>query len=233
MGRRGVEARRGAQRFGSRAERLCRWRLRLCGWRIVARNWRSPAGEIDIVARRGAVLAFVEVKARARAALRRIFRPFRCHAGETLAEPAFPVAASSARRLARLLVLGAVTVSAACSPAEVALRAGLTAGVVLAQERSPEDAARDEIIDAAIAEALFQAHVDDLFLPVNVDVMEGRVLLTGHVADRETADRAVAIARRVPGVRETIARASCRFSTRRATAGSTPGSACNFSPTPE
>lgn len=64
MGRRGVEARRGAQRFGSRAERLCRWRLRLCGWRIVARNWRSPAGEIDIVARRGAVLAFVEVKAR-------------------------------------------------------------------------------------------------------------------------------------------------------------------------
>ena len=97
-----------------------------------------------------------------------------------------------------------MTVSAACSPAEVALRAGLTAGVVLAQERSPEDAARDEIIDAAIAEALFQAHVDDLFLPVNVDVMEGRVLLTGYVADREMADRAVAIARRVPGVREIV-----------------------------
>ena len=68
MGRRGIEARRGAQRFGRHAERLCRWRLRLCGWRIVARNWRSPLGEIDIIARRGAVLAFVEVKARSGAA---------------------------------------------------------------------------------------------------------------------------------------------------------------------
>ena len=34
--------------------------------------------------------------------------------------------------------------------------------------------------------------------------MEGRVLLTGHVADRETAERAVALVRRVAGVRETI-----------------------------
>jgi putative endonuclease len=38
--------------------------LRLRGWRIVARGWRCPAGEIDIVARRGKVLAIVEVKSR-------------------------------------------------------------------------------------------------------------------------------------------------------------------------
>lgn len=63
--RQSVESRRRAWRFGRRAEALARWRLRLCGWRIVASNWRSPAGEIDIVARRGALLAFVEVKARA------------------------------------------------------------------------------------------------------------------------------------------------------------------------
>ena len=109
-----------------------------------------------------------------------------------------------ARRLASVVALGAVTVAAACSPVDIAVRAGLTAGVVIAQERAPEDAARDELLDAAIAEALFRAHVDDLFLPVNVDVMEGRVLLTGHVADRETAERAVALVRRVAGVRETI-----------------------------
>ena len=36
------------------------------GFRIAARRWRSPAGEIDIVARRGNLLVFVEVKARAR-----------------------------------------------------------------------------------------------------------------------------------------------------------------------
>jgi len=35
------------------------------GYRIVARRWRTPVGEIDIVARRGRVLIFVEVKARA------------------------------------------------------------------------------------------------------------------------------------------------------------------------
>ena len=34
------------------------------GFRIVARRFRSPVGEIDIVARRGALLIFVEVKAR-------------------------------------------------------------------------------------------------------------------------------------------------------------------------
>jgi putative endonuclease len=34
------------------------------GFRIAARRWRSPLGEIDIVARRGRNLVFVEVKAR-------------------------------------------------------------------------------------------------------------------------------------------------------------------------
>jgi len=36
------------------------------GYRIVARRFRSPMGEIDIVARRGRALIFVEVKARGR-----------------------------------------------------------------------------------------------------------------------------------------------------------------------
>jgi len=34
------------------------------GWRIVASDWRCPAGEIDILARRGRVLAIIEVKSR-------------------------------------------------------------------------------------------------------------------------------------------------------------------------
>src|SRR5215468_4141454 len=36
------------------------------GFRILARRWRSGVGEIDIVARRRALLIFVEVKARER-----------------------------------------------------------------------------------------------------------------------------------------------------------------------
>jgi len=34
------------------------------GYTILAQNWRCAAGEIDIIAKRGTVLAFVEVKYR-------------------------------------------------------------------------------------------------------------------------------------------------------------------------
>ncbi len=53
-----------AERRGRLAELLCRWHLRLRGWRIVASHWRCPSGEIDILARRGRVLAIIEVKLR-------------------------------------------------------------------------------------------------------------------------------------------------------------------------
>jgi putative endonuclease len=51
-------------RFGLWAEFLCRCRLRLLGYQIRAVRLRTAAGEIDIVASRGAVLAIIEVKAR-------------------------------------------------------------------------------------------------------------------------------------------------------------------------
>jgi putative endonuclease len=56
--------RRQAERRGRLAELLCRSHLRLRGWRILARDWRCPVGEIDILARRGGVLAVIEVKQR-------------------------------------------------------------------------------------------------------------------------------------------------------------------------
>lgn len=54
-----------AERRGRGAESLACWYLRFKGWRILARRARVPGGEVDIVARRGRTLAFVEVKARA------------------------------------------------------------------------------------------------------------------------------------------------------------------------
>lgn len=57
--------RHAAEERGRRAERLAALWLQLKGWRILARRARVTAGEIDIVARRGRTLAFVEVKARA------------------------------------------------------------------------------------------------------------------------------------------------------------------------
>jgi putative endonuclease len=61
----GHTERRRRYAFGLGAEKLCALHLRLRGWRILARRFRSPAGEIDIVAKRGRLVAFIEVKARA------------------------------------------------------------------------------------------------------------------------------------------------------------------------
>ena len=59
--------RQAAEKRGRGAETLACWYLRLKGWRILARRARVPGGEVDIVARRGTTLAFVEVKARSTA----------------------------------------------------------------------------------------------------------------------------------------------------------------------
>jgi len=46
-------------------ESACRF-LRVRGYEVVARNWRTARGEVDIVARDGSTLVFIEVKSRSR-----------------------------------------------------------------------------------------------------------------------------------------------------------------------
>lgn len=60
--------REAAERFGRWGERRAAWWLRLHGWRILDRRVKLHAGEIDLVARRGRTIAFIEVKTRATAA---------------------------------------------------------------------------------------------------------------------------------------------------------------------
>lgn len=62
---------KGADQKRIRAERLGRWSeyraalaLLLKGYRIVALRYKTKAGEVDIIARRGDLVIFVEVKAR-------------------------------------------------------------------------------------------------------------------------------------------------------------------------
>jgi putative endonuclease len=53
-----------AEARGRKAEAIAAWWLRLKGWRILATRARVPGGEVDLVARRGRTVAFVEVKQR-------------------------------------------------------------------------------------------------------------------------------------------------------------------------
>lgn len=73
-----------AERRGRRAELAAVWLLRLKGFRILARRYRTPVGEIDLIARRAGLIAFVEVKSR-----------------PTLAEAAEAVTSTGRRRIAR------------------------------------------------------------------------------------------------------------------------------------
>ncbi len=49
---------------GRRGEAIAAWFLRLHGWRIIAERVKTPRGEVDLIARRGKTVAFIEVKAR-------------------------------------------------------------------------------------------------------------------------------------------------------------------------
>lgn len=55
---------RGTYKDGLWAEAIAETILRLKGYRILARRYKTPMGEIDIVVRRGRMVAFVEVKFR-------------------------------------------------------------------------------------------------------------------------------------------------------------------------
>jgi putative endonuclease len=55
-----------AERSGRQGERRAGFWLRAKGWSILAERVKTPRGEIDLVAKRGNVVAFVEVKWRRR-----------------------------------------------------------------------------------------------------------------------------------------------------------------------
>lgn len=50
--------------LGDRGENLAARELRNKGYKIIVRNFRCPMGEVDIIARDGKTLVFVEVKTR-------------------------------------------------------------------------------------------------------------------------------------------------------------------------
>ena len=60
-----TEARQRAEKAGRRAETLAALYLTFNGFRILERRYKTHAGEIDLITKRGDVIVFAEVKARA------------------------------------------------------------------------------------------------------------------------------------------------------------------------
>ena len=56
--------RRKAQRWGHMSEWFAAFALILKGYRIVAMRYKTKVGEVDLIAKRGDLIAMVEVKAR-------------------------------------------------------------------------------------------------------------------------------------------------------------------------
>ena len=59
-----MRTRQAAFRHGHVAEATAALLLLAKGFRLIARRYRTPLGEIDLIAKRGRLIAFVEVKAR-------------------------------------------------------------------------------------------------------------------------------------------------------------------------
>ncbi|MSP83843.1 MAG: BON domain-containing protein [Alphaproteobacteria bacterium] len=105
-------------------------------------------------------------------------------------------------RLMPMLLLAALA-GAGCSPVGVAVGAGATAGIAVAQERSVGDAISDLSIKTEL-NALMIGRDPTLFSDVSLDVIEGRVLMTGDVKTPDDRVEAVKLAWQIEGVKEVI-----------------------------
>jgi len=59
-----IESNMHNKKLGAKGEKTARKYLKRHGWKIIKKNYVSPFGEIDIIVRKGEVMAFVEVKTR-------------------------------------------------------------------------------------------------------------------------------------------------------------------------
>ncbi|WP_282604724.1 BON domain-containing protein [Pelagibius sp. Alg239-R121] len=105
------------------------------------------------------------------------------------------------------LVLGATSLGlmalGGCTPAGVAVGVGATAATAASQERGFQGALQDTETRLDINH-LFLQESETLFTDINLQVQEGRVLLTGAVEKPETELMAVRLAWQGKGVREVI-----------------------------
>ena len=98
----------------------------------------------------------------------------------------------------------AVAFQGACTPVGTAIGAGARAGLALAEDRSINEVLSDTALRVTINAQLLEASFQDFFWAVTTTVFEGRVLLTGRVANANLRDEASQIVWKIEGVREVL-----------------------------
>ena len=85
---------------------------------------------------------------------------------------------------------------------QIVLGGAASGGIILVQERSPEQAAKDILIKTKIEESFFSTNYDEIFSKIKVIVFEGKVLLVGTVRNSEAKDTASSLAWKTSNVKE-------------------------------
>ncbi len=98
------------------------------------------------------------------------------------------------------VVLGALGTTA-CAP--VIVGAAATSGFIVAQERSVGNAIDDFGIQTRMSRALYHSS-ETAFKQIDLEVIEGRVLMTGRVAEQDDRIEAARVAWTTAGVTEVI-----------------------------
>ncbi|MEQ9606035.1 MAG: BON domain-containing protein [Kiloniellaceae bacterium] len=104
---------------------------------------------------------------------------------------------------ALVLVAGFAVLAAGCSPIGAAAGVGAVSATAAQSEKGFRRSVADTEIRIAINDLWFKAD-EEMFRKVNLQVQEGRVLLTGNVPLPEQRVEAVRLAWQAPGVREVI-----------------------------
>ncbi|MEC8100257.1 MAG: BON domain-containing protein [Pseudomonadota bacterium] len=107
-------------------------------------------------------------------------------------------------KIKSLLIILSYTLIAALniSCTQVVVGGAASGGIILVQERSTEQAAKDILIKTKIEEAFFSENYDEIFSKIKVIVFEAKVLLVGTVKTEEAKQKANSIAYKVSDKKE-------------------------------
>ncbi len=99
-----------------------------------------------------------------------------------------------------LLSIFVSLISVSCT--QVLVGGAASGGIILVQERTPEQAAKDILIKTKVEESFFSTNYDEIFSKIKVIVFEGKVLLVGTVKNEDYKNSASSIVEKIEGVKE-------------------------------